>query len=167
MAANSPGASSSEQALGPSSRWPRTRSSVERLATGVFVALVIGSFAAFFVIQRLKHESKPIPQFYVEPSFDPAHTGKSRVEAISFQLERAGVVTVEIVGANERAVRTLVADESVAAERTVTLRWNGLTDSGAPAGAGTYEVIVKLLSQGLEVRLPKSFALERPAQPGR
>src|ERR1700722_8472320 len=101
MARSSAGRSAPERSNGEPSGWPRTPAAVERLATATFIALVVASFAAFFVIQALKHAPKPIDNPKVQ-------LGLGEAEQIEFELAKSEAVTVTIVGADEKPVRALM-----------------------------------------------------------
>ncbi len=154
----------------------------ERLARVVFALLVLGCIAAFVVTQRLKHAPTPVEEFKLTDSFSP-QSGSRKLEALSFKLSQADVVTVTIVGSTGRYVATLVSDLPVAREGRLSLRWNGregiargysvLTSShayeallpantGGPAAAGEYQARVRLRVAKRTVPSPREFMLVRP-----
>ncbi len=91
----------------------------------VFGLLVVACFAALIVTQRLKHTPTLVQEFRRTSSFSPRSRGPHRLEAISFKLARADVVTVTIVSSSGQAVATLVRNRPVARYKRLSLRWNG------------------------------------------
>jgi len=150
---------------------------VRRLRAAVFVSLVIASFAAFFIAQRLKHTPTAIQLFYVDPVFHPEGGPKPHREAITFRLQRPDHVTVEIWSSPEAGsatastvVATLVSHRVVAAYTPLELTWNGRLGAhrdgnrrptGPPAPAGEYRVMVILSHQKVEQFSPHDFTLVR------
>lgn len=158
--------------------WAPSRDKAVRKLTGsVFVALVIASFAAFFIAQRLKHTPTAIQLFYVDEAFHPEGGPKPRREAITFQLQRPDHVTVEIWsspqagnGSSSTVVATLAKHRVVAAYAPLELAWNGRLGAhrdgadppiGPPAPAGEYRVRVILAHQKVEMFSPRDFTLIR------
>lgn len=142
---------------------------VGRLAVALFAALAVASIAAFFVAQRLKHTPTAVQQLKIDPSFYPEGGGVPRLEALSFELERADVVTVEVVGSSGQTVATLARRLPMRAYTTGTFRWNGREGSapaggqprGAPAPRGEYKVRLLLSRARLELHSPTPFLLFR------
>jgi hypothetical protein len=153
----------------------------ERLAFAVFAALVVASFAAFFVTQRLKHTPTAVQRFQHSPAFsphspDPAH----RRERISFKLAHDDAVTVAVIDSSGEVVATLVRDHELARYKQFSLRWNGhrgntrryeqlvsptghrtlvALSPGRLAPPGEYRVRITLRRQGREVLSPWTFRL--------
>lgn len=148
----------------------------------VFAVLVLACFSALIVTQRLKHTPTLVQEFKQTSSFSPQSSGPHRLEAISFKLAQADVVTVTIVSSSGRTVATLVRDRQVARYKRLSLRWNGR--EGAPRGyrvltsphgyesllpvnrgriapAGEYGVRVGLRAQDRTVPSPRDFTLVR------
>lgn len=140
-----------------------------RLGVLVFALLVLSSVAAFFIAQRLKHIPTAVQQLKFDPAFYPEGGGVPRVEPISFEIERADRVTVEILYSNGTLAATLATRRRLAAYQTLTLRWNGRRGAaraaglpiGPPAAGGEYRVRVLLAKRKLEVRAPSSIELVR------
>jgi hypothetical protein len=153
----------------------------ERLARMVFALLVIASFAAFFVTQRLKHTPTVIQRFQHSPNFSPhAADPERRKERISFKLAHADSVTVAIIDSSGNVVATLVRDRPLERYKQFSLRWNGHRgtahryrevvtasghrsliplNTGRLAPPGYYRVRVMLRKQDREVLSPWDFAL--------
>lgn len=137
----------------------------DRLAAGIFALLVLASFAAFFVVQHLKHSPTLIHSFTLEPNFAPTRFGHNRRERLSIQTAQTDRITVSIIDAEGGTARTLVKDKPLAAYHDLRLSWDGLEANGDPAPVGTYEVEVTFSEHAPPVRLPRTFKLYRPTGP--
>jgi flagellar hook assembly protein FlgD len=135
---------------------------VTALARAVFGALVVASFAAFFVAQRLKHSPALVQSVIVTPTFAPTGPPSRRLERISFHIKATDYVTVRVLDSRGRRVATLARARLQRAYRRLSLTWNGRTDSGRPAPAGTYQLRVTLRLQARSVLLPQTFMLVTP-----
>ncbi|HWX52945.1 MAG TPA: hypothetical protein VNY34_06610 [Solirubrobacteraceae bacterium] len=152
----------------------------DRPARIVFALLVVASFAAFFLAQRLKHTPTVVQSFERTPSFSPTAKGRIKQERISFKIAQPDLVTVTIVNAKGDVVATLVRDQPVARYKQFSLRWNGRSgaarryttlhsanghstlvpeNEGALAPPGEYRVHFDLREQSHEVFGPRSFTL--------
>jgi hypothetical protein len=159
-----------------------------RLAAVVFALLVLACFAAFFVIQRVKHTPTVLQRFELTASFTPAAAGTGAgvgaEEHISFKLSHADQVTVTIINSAGDTVATLVRDRPLERYKQFSLRWNGhegsaqlyrtiYTSHGHPillpvnqgrlAPAGEYRVRVAIRRQDRTVLSPRNFILMRGA----
>ncbi len=147
-----------------------------RLSTAVFAVLVVASFAAFFIAQRLKHIPTAVQQLRVDPAFYPEGGGVPRLEAVSFQIERTDLITVQVVNMQGSVVASLAREEPLQADREVKLLWNGRRGAAArlgaspgahpgaaPAPAGEYRIRILLVHRKFETYSPAGFILHRPA----
>jgi hypothetical protein len=155
----------------------------ERLAQVVFALLVLSSFAALLVTQRLKHTPTAVQAFKLTHVIVPKSAGESREEHISFKLAKADRVTVAIVSSSGEEVATLLRDLPVSRYKQLSLRWNGRrgtahgytvlrrrdgystlmpVNRGRFAPAGEYRVQVNLRAQDHPVLSPRSFTLVGP-----
>lgn len=146
---------------------------VRRLGSAIFALLVVASFAAFFVAQRLKHVPTAVQQLYTDQFFYPSGGGAPRSEGISFQIERPDLVTVEIINLAGADVATLKQGYRLSAYRTLSVSWNGRLGAGrkgrpvgAPAHEGEYRVRVVLKHRKFETQSPTSFKLIRKGSGG-
>lgn len=146
------------------------RGSLPALSAAVFAALVIASFAGFFLAQRLKHIPTAVQSFYIDPGFRPEGGPPPHREAISFEIERADRVTVEIIDQSGADVATLTREHRLAAYQTMKLAWSGRRGAhgdgrrrpvGPPARAGEYRVRIILARRKFETLSPTAFALIR------
>jgi hypothetical protein len=146
----------------------------------VFAALLAACLLAFFLTQRLKHTPTVVKDIKLTTYFSPFPSGHVKQESISFKLDRAERVTVEIENSSEVAVATLLSDHSVPRYKQFSLRWNGRrgvahgygvkhTSSGHPiflprtlgstAAPGEYRVRLTLVRQHRVVQSTRSFTL--------
>jgi hypothetical protein len=142
----------------------------------VFAALVLASFAAFFITQRLKHTPTVVQRFELIPFFSPTPSGHHKQERISFKIKQYDKVTVTILDSQERAVATLARERPLGRYRQLTLLWDGREGPNTPASeapgllvksfnggpaapAGEYHVRVSLHEEERTVISPKGFKL--------
>lgn len=130
------------------------------LARAVFALLVVASFAAFFVTQRLKHTPTVVQRFEMTPFFSPATTGFHQVERLSFRIKATDEVTATVVDSAGDDVATLVRGRQLHKYTQLSLTWSGLTDAGRRAPDGDYRLRVRLRNQGRSVLSPRSFRLD-------
>jgi hypothetical protein len=146
----------------------------------VFAALVLASFAAFFVTQRLKHTPTAVQRVQMTTVFRPAHRAPSscrgpvprrlvgatkRLEYLSFKIAQADEVTVEIVDFGGGEVAAIVHDLALERYKQLSLCWNGhrgATQRGRLAPPGEYRIRVTLRHQGRTVYPSRSFTLQAP-----
>jgi hypothetical protein len=148
----------------------------QRPARIVFAALVLASFAAFFITQRLKHTPTVVQRFQLIPFFSPTPGGHNKQERISFKIKQNDRVTVTVQDEDEKTVATLVSARPLKRYTQLTLLWNGREgpngssseapgllvksfNRGPPAPAGEYHVRVTLRDQARTVISPKGFKL--------
>jgi hypothetical protein len=152
----------------------------QRPARIVFAALVLASFAAFFITQRLKHTPTVVQRFQLTSNFSPTPAGRHKQEQISFKLSHAERATVAVIDSDGNVVATLLGDYAVPRYKQLSLRWNGRRgrahgyrvaetasghsyiepkNTGAPAPNGEYRVRLTLSRQREPVLSPRSFAL--------
>src|SRR4051812_1282105 len=141
----------------PSSRlatesWCRSVMSAERvssprLATAVFVVLVLATVGAFFVIQRLKRATPVATKIHLQRYVSPNGDGRLDRAVIKFKLPKADdSVTVSITDANGDEVRRL-ADRRLKKGRH-RFHWNGRDGSAAIVPDGFYYLRVVLNGEG-------------------
>jgi len=123
-----------------------------RAATGVFVALVAATFAAFFVAQRLKNEPSDLKGVrhlaYISPNGD----GRKDRTPISFYLKKADDVAVDIVDDKRSLVRSLVENRHLGVRQRIRgVVWDGRDDEGQVVPDGIYQVRVTLRREGRAV----------------
>jgi len=124
------------------------------LTRAVFGLLVIATFAAFFVTQRLKHSPTLVQAATAIPYIYPAAGHRRAV--ISFKIRRADEVTVTVVGPNGEDIDTLASGARMPAYQQRAFGWRGLTSAGRHAPLGLYTVRVRLRGAGRSVLLSRA-----------
>lgn len=146
----------------------------------VFALLILACFLAFFLTQRLKHTPTVVKDIKLTTFFSPFPGGHVKQESISFKLDRAERVTVEIEDSSEKVIATLLVAYRVPRYKQFSLRWNGRrgasrshavtrtshghtillpNNSGPIAAPGQYRVRLLLTRQGRKVSSTRSFTL--------
>jgi hypothetical protein len=130
-----------------------TGSRTETLRRGVFALLVIATFAAFFVTQRLKHS----PTLVESGKAGTYITGTRhhRSVAVSFRIKRSDQVTVTVVGPRGDDVATIASDARMTAYKHRRFTWYGFTSAGGPAPNGIYTIRIRLRDQARSVELTR------------
>ncbi len=125
-----------------------------------FAVLVVATFAAFFITQRLKREPGVLGQVRATPFFSPNQDGRFDRARIGFLLKEPDDVTVTVEDHDGQPVRRLARNEPLDAYTQLRLAWDGRDDDGAKAPDGTYRVRVGLRRQGRSVVLPRNIDLD-------
>jgi hypothetical protein len=134
---------------------------VTRAATAVFGALVVATFGAFFLAQRLKNEPSVVKGFRRVAIFSPNGDGVKDRSRVSFYLKKADDVSVDIVDDRRTLVRSLLDDRHLAArQRLRGLVWDGRDDQGNVVPDGLYTVRVTLRREGRAVFLPAPITVD-------
>jgi hypothetical protein len=128
----------------------------------VFAALVVATFAAFFITTRLKRSPPVVEQLSFRRHFSPNADGRLDVEPISFKLRRSDDVTVSIVSADGDTVATLADDVSLTKGRH-RFRWDGRAAGDGAVADGEYRVRVRLRHQGRTVTSPRKLFIDTTA----
>jgi flagellar hook assembly protein FlgD len=123
---------------------------MSRLAAGVFVALVVATFGAFFVAQRLKNSPSVVQRFRLDPVLSPNRDGRKERAYVTFRLKRGDDVSVSIVDSAGDVVRRL-ASRRIRAYTPVRFAWDGRTDDGSRAPDGVYRVRITLRAEGRSI----------------
>jgi hypothetical protein len=122
------------------------RVSSSRVATGIFVVLVLATVGAFFVIQRLKRGTPVATKIHLQRYVSPNGDGRLDRALVQFKLPKGDDVTVSITDANGDEVRRL-ADRPLRKGRH-RFRWNGRDGSAAVVPDGFYYLRVVLNGEG-------------------
>jgi hypothetical protein len=123
------------------------------------LALLAGSALAFAYTERLKVEPSPIAGTRVDKVFSPVCRCPTRSAVISFRLRRPSRVTLDVLDAQNRSVRTVVRDDRRPVGR-VTYRWNGRDDAGRLLPEGSYRPRVRLAEHGRTIVLPNPMRID-------
>lgn len=137
-----------------------------RLAQGVFAALVVATFAAFFVAQNLKTKPNVIAELGVsERTISPNNDGRFDYVDIGVVLRRDEQVDLTVIDAAGDTVRRFDGGSLPAGER-FRARWRGETDAGGRAKDGTYRLRLGLRREGRSLVLPRTVAVDtQPPKP--
>jgi flagellar hook assembly protein FlgD len=133
------------------------------LAATIFGVLVVATFGAFFLAQRLKNAPSVVQQFKLTPFFSPNRDGRFDRAYVTFKLKHDDRVTVAVVDHRGDEVRVLADDHEIAAYTPVRFAWNGRDDDGARAADGLYRVRLTLRDQGRSVIVPRKVRLDTRA----
>jgi flagellar hook assembly protein FlgD len=131
-----------------------------RLRVATFGLLVVATFAAFFVVQRIKRQPPTVRHAIITPLFSPNGDGRLEHAAASFVLEKRDTVTVRVINEQGDIVRTLVANRRLAAGKRLTVRWNGRDEHDRRVADGIYRYRVNLQDQGRAVLLPRGVRID-------
>jgi hypothetical protein len=131
-----------------------------RLAAVVFGVLVIATFGAFFLAQRLKNSPPIVGEIGVFPYFSPNGDGRLDKARVTFRPKETDDVSVAVLDSSGDEVRSLVDNRHVRAGELVRLLWDGRTDDGRRAPDGRYRYRITLRHQGRSVKLASSVRLD-------
>jgi flagellar hook assembly protein FlgD len=130
---------------------------VTLLARLTFLALVVATFGAFFVTQRLKRTPPPVNSVLATPLFSPNGDGRGNERArVSFTIKKDDDVTVDVIDRDGDRVARIADGRGLKAYRRLSVSWDGHSDAGRAARDGTYRYRVALRREGRTVTLPVS-----------
>ena len=134
------------------------------LVRAVFGALVLATFAAFFITQRLKSSAPVVERVRLQAHVSPNGDGRKDQATLRFDLPEPREVTVAIVNSSNEEVRRLADERKLGRGRHV-LSWDGRTEAGGVAAEGLYRARVALPSEARAVvsARPVLLDLTRPA----
>jgi hypothetical protein len=136
---------------------------VSRVAGIAFALLVVATFGAFFVAQRLKASPAVVGEFRRTPFFSPNSDGRFDRATVRFEIRKRDRVTVAVVDANGDEVRELIAERTALPYREIRARWDGRDDDGRRLPDGAYRYRITLPDQGRNVVIPESVRLDTTA----
>ena len=131
------------------------------LGAALFFALVAASLLTSVLVVRARTPDLVLE--VLQPRVDQrvvfgAGAGQRRAVTIEFFVRESDPhAVVGIVDRHEDLVRTLDPDRALSADEPVVYRWDGSTDSGAPAPPGRYRLLVGLPAQDREMVFPRRF----------
>ena len=131
-----------------------------RLAAGVFAALVVATFAAFLVAQRLKSEPSVVQRVMGARVFSPNQDSRFDRMRLSFALTKSDDVRAAVIDADGGVVATIAEDLRCTAWRQQRVEWDGRTDDGKRAPDGRYRIRLTLERGGRTVTLRRSVRLD-------
>ena len=124
---------------------------MNRLTAGVFAVLVLATFGAFFVAQRLKNAPPVLSRLSVFPFASPNGDGRFDVARVSFRVKKADDVSVAVLDSSGDEVRELLGGRHLAAGQLLRLKWDGRDDDGARVRDGRYRYRITLQHEGRSV----------------
>ena len=133
---------------------------MNRLAAGVFGVLVVATFGAFFLAQRLKNSPPVVGEIGVFPYFSPNNDGRFDKARLTFRPKQTDDISVAVLNSSDDEVRRLTDNRHVHAGQLVRLLWDGRADDGRLAADGRYRYRITLRRQGRSVKLAKSVRLD-------
>ena len=113
------------------------------LSTALVLALLGATTVAFVVTERLKLKPSPVTKVFVTKIFSPTCECGTSLATIRFRLRKAGRLTLAVVDADHRLVRTLVGPTAQRNGRVVAT-WDGHSEAGAVVPDGAYQARMQL-----------------------
>jgi len=132
-------------------------------ARAVFVLLVVATFAAFFVAQRLKSAPQVAVIRKATLQFSPNGDGRRDVSRIRVRVRKDDDVTISIVDAAGTEIRRLATGAPARAKRSIRVRWDGTDADGGRSPEGVYRVRVSLRRGGRAATLGPGIRLDTTA----
>lgn len=127
----------------------------------VFGLLVVATFGAFFVTQKLKQAPRVVRTLSMTTLFSPNGDKRREIATIRFRLEsRSDNATVRVQDSDGDTVRKLADDLHVRSKRTVRLTWDGRDDQGKRVPDGEYRVRIGLRRSGRSALLVKPLRVD-------
>ena len=133
------------------------------VARVTFVILVLSTFAAFFVAQRLKSEPPVINVPQITQYFSPNGDGKKDVSDIAFYIKVADEATVDVVNLDGDRVRRLVDSVPMQPNKWRQMSWDGKADDGTVVPDGQYRLRVSLRDEGRSAIVQKTMRVDTKA----
>ncbi len=130
----------------------------------VFALLVMATFTAFFVAQKLKRTDSLVYAVNIKKYVSPNYDGVRDRARLRFRTKKADVVTVEVIDRNGEVVRVL-ADEKHLAPGVHKFQWNGRYAAvgnrpGDPVPDGGYRVRIAMKRNGRTFVPDKFFVVD-------
>ena len=133
------------------------------VARVTFVILVLSTFAAFFVAQRLKSEPPVINVPQITRYFSPNGDGKKDVSDIAFVIKVADEATVDVVNLDGDRVRRLIDSVPMQPNKWRRTSWDGKDDDGNVVPDGQYRLRVALRDEGRSAIVQKTMRVDTKA----
>jgi hypothetical protein len=133
---------------------------LNKLTAGVFAVLVLATFGAFFVAQRLKNAPPVLGQIGLPGFFSPNRDGRFDRALLTFKVKETDDISVAVLDSNGDQVRELLSGRHVVKGQLVHLKWDGRDDDGTRAPDGRYRYRITLQHEGRSVVLAKSVRLD-------
>src|SRR4051794_16471449 len=131
------------------------------LVRAVFAALILATFAAFFVAQQLKSEFPLVLRFAAVPGdFSPNGDGFRDFTFVGFDLSEPAEVKFSILDADGNEVRTFVDGKRLAGDRKYRFTWRGRDDHGRRLPNGTYRMRLIRSDEGRVINSIKDVVID-------
>jgi len=128
-------------------------------STLLVVGLLAGTAVAFAVTERLKLVPSPIAAPRIDRVVGPLCDCPRGEAAIVFEVREADRITVSVVDAQRRPVRTLLRDVRTPAGDVET-SWDGRDDAGDVVPEGSYSPRVEFARQRRTITLPNPIRVD-------
>ena len=127
-----------------------------RIAAPLLVAaLVVACVAGLLIDQRIRRDGLVVDRIRVKPTLiTPNGDGEHDAAAISFRIKGPDRVNLELLDSSGHVVRHLAVAQRLADRKVAHFAWDGLTDSGAPAPAGTYTLRIHEIKRDRTITPP-------------
>ena len=134
-----------------------------RLPQILIVLVLLGATAAAFAVtERLKLERSPVTGTRVDRLFSPVCECARDVAVISFVLRKPSQVTLDVLDAGGKSVRTLVRDRDEPRGR-VSYVWDGRDEAGRIVPEAGYRPRVQIREHGRTIVLPTPIRVDTTA----
>jgi hypothetical protein len=141
--------------------WPEARRA-QVAAAVVAAALLGGSAAAFAFTEHLKLERSPVYRTQVGKLLGPNCRCQHDHVGIQFTLRKPDRLSVVVVDADGKVIRTLLMSKPVRAGRQ-RFQWEGRGDSGQVVPAGTYKPRLHLANEHRTILMPNPINVDPTA----
>lgn len=129
------------------------------LPTILVLTLLVATTAAFVITERLKLQPVAITDVHVDKVFAPMCRCDTSRAHVGFRLRHRDHVTVSIVGADGKVVRTLVDGRRLPAGK-YDFAWDGRDDRGEVVVAASYRPRVELRRDTQTFNLPNPISVD-------
>jgi hypothetical protein len=127
--------------------------------TGLVVALLAGTTAAFVITEELKLERSPVTRPRFDRIFSPVCNCPREVARLVLRLRREETIDAVIVDDDGDPVRTLASDLRRAPGR-LGFRWDGRNDAGAVVPEGPYRLRLHLADERRTIVIPNRVRVD-------
>ncbi len=125
----------------------------------VFGLLVVATFTAFFVAQRLKRTEPLVYAVQMGKFVSPNDDDRRERVSLRFRTKKADVATVQVIGGDGLSVRTLARQRPLRAGSHL-FSWNGRDAAGRPVPDGAYAVRITMRRSGRSFVPDKTFRVD-------
>lgn len=127
-------------------------------SSAALIAVIALCVLAIARIAQLERAGSPIGRPTLTSAFSPNGDGLRDQMVLMLDVARRDRITVRVLDARRREVRTLALRRNVRGR--LTLRWDGRTSDGERASVGTYRIDVRLQRAGHSIELPQTTRLD-------